>query len=126
MLTCHLQMKMKSKTECPFLMWRLFVKIKHLPFLFIVNLSLVGFIYILRAFYQLPIRFPKILLPVSCTLQWVLLWWMCWYLNVRIGGHTGISPLTKKRDKPMNSSAADHLLFCNHSASYDDFDILTH
>ena len=31
MLTCHLPLKVKSKTECPFLMYRLFVKIKHLP-----------------------------------------------------------------------------------------------
>ena len=38
MLTCHLQFKVKSKTECPFLMYRLFVKIKHLPLLSTVNL----------------------------------------------------------------------------------------
>ena len=44
MLTCHLQLKTKSKTECPFLMYRLFVKIKHLPFLTTVNLPLVEFI----------------------------------------------------------------------------------
>ena len=31
MLTCHLQLKVKRKTECPFLMYTLFVKIKHLP-----------------------------------------------------------------------------------------------
>ena len=47
------------------------------------------------------------------------------YLNVRIGEHIGISPLTRKQVKPKNSSAADHLLLCNHSASYDDFSILT-
>ena len=29
----------------------------------------------------------------------------------------------KKRVKPKNST--DHLLFCNHSESYDDFNILT-
>ena len=46
-------------------------------------------------------------------------------LNVRIGKHAGVSPLTKKQVKPKNSSVADHLLFCNHSASYDDFSILT-
>ena len=37
MLTCHLQLKMKSKTECPFLMYRLFAKIKHLPLLSTIN-----------------------------------------------------------------------------------------
>ena len=59
------------------------------------------------------------------TLQWVLLWWMLRHLNVRIGEHIGISPLTKKQVKPKNSYVADHLLFCNHSASYEDFSILT-
>ena len=33
------------------------------------------------------------------------------YVNVRIGKHIGISPLTKKQVKPKNSSIADHLLF---------------
>ena len=47
------------------------------------------------------------------------------HLNVRIGEHIGISPLTSKQVKPKNSSVADHLLLCNHSASYDDFNILT-
>ena len=31
----------------------------------------------------------------------------------------------QKQVKPKNSSVADHLLFCNHLASYDDFSILT-
>ena len=47
------------------------------------------------------------------------------HLNVRIGEHTGISPLTRKQVKPKNSSVANHLLLCNHSSSYDDFSILT-
>ena len=47
------------------------------------------------------------------------------HLNVRIGEHIGISPLSRKQVKPKNSSVADHLLFCNHSASCDDFSILT-
>ena len=55
MLTFHLQLKMKNKTEFPFLIYRLFVKIKHLPLLFTLNLLLVEFIYILTAFYDLPI-----------------------------------------------------------------------
>ena len=55
MLTCHLRLKVKSKTECPFLMYRLFMKIKHLPPLPTVNLPLVQFIHILTAFYHLPI-----------------------------------------------------------------------
>ena len=49
-LTCHLKLKMKSKTESSFLMYRLFVKINHLPFLFTVNLPLVEFIHILTVF----------------------------------------------------------------------------
>ena len=47
------------------------------------------------------------------------------HLNVRIGEHIGISPLTKKYVKPKNSSVAGHLLLCNHSAPYYDFIILT-
>ena len=46
------------------------------------------------------------------------------HLNMRIGEHIGISPLTKKQVKPQNSSVADHLLFCNHSASSDNFSSL--
>ena len=46
------------------------------------------------------------------------------HLNVRIGKHIGISPITKKQIKPKSSSVADHLLFCNHSVSHD-FGILT-
>ena len=47
------------------------------------------------------------------------------HCRVQIGEHIGISPLTKKQVKPEDSSVADHLLLCNHSASYDDFSILT-
>ena len=42
------------------------------------------------------------------------------HLNVRIGEHIGISSLTKKQVKPKNSSVGDHLLFRDHSPSYDD------
>ena len=45
--------------------------------------------------------------------------------HVRIGEHIGISPLTRKQVKPKNSSIANHLLLCNHLASYDDWNILT-
>ena len=47
------------------------------------------------------------------------------HLHVRIGEHIGISPLIRKQVKPKNDSIADHLLLCNHSASYDDFSIIT-
>ena len=47
------------------------------------------------------------------------------HLNVRIGKHISISSLTKKQVKPRNSSVADHLLFYNHSPSYDIFSNLT-
>ena len=46
------------------------------------------------------------------------------HFNVRNGEDIGISPRTKKQVKPKNSSVASHLLFCNYSASYDDFNIL--
>ena len=47
------------------------------------------------------------------------------HMNIRIGEHIGISSLTKRQGKPKNSSVANHLLFCNHSAPHDDFSILT-
>ena len=52
MLACHLQLKMKSKTQCPFLMYRLFVKIKHLPLLSTAHLPLVKFIHNFTAFHK--------------------------------------------------------------------------
>ena len=47
------------------------------------------------------------------------------HLNVRIDEDIGISPLTTKQVKLNSSSVVAHLLFCNHSISYDDFSILT-
>ena len=45
--------------------------------------------------------------------------------NVRIGEHIGISPLTRKKVKPKGSAVSDHLLFCNHSPSFENFSVLT-
>ena len=47
------------------------------------------------------------------------------YLNVRIGEHIGISPLTKKKVKPKGSAISDHLLPCKHSPSFQNFSVLT-
>ena len=48
------------------------------------------------------------------------------HLNIRSGEHIGISPLTFKKVKPSaESSIRDHVLFCNHDPSFDDFTILT-
>ena len=46
----------ESEKQCPFLMYRLVVKKKHLPPLSAINLPLVEFIYTLTAFYHLPLR----------------------------------------------------------------------
>ena len=78
------------------------------------------------------IRFPKILLlvlfidvSVDSAMSPLMMRTECiTHLNVRIGEHIGISPLTRKQVQPKNSSVADHLLLCNHSVSYDDFSIL--
>ena len=43
------------------------------------------------------------------------------HLNVRIGQHIGISPLTRKKVKPKGHAASDHLLLCNHSSSFEEF-----
>ena len=40
------------------------------------------------------------------------------HLNVRIGEHIGISPLTRKKFKPEGSAVSDHLLPCNHSFQF--------
>ena len=46
-------------------------------------------------------------------------------LNVRIGEHIRISPLTKKKDKPKSSAVSDYLLLCNHLLSFESFSVLT-
>ena len=47
------------------------------------------------------------------------------HLNVSIGEHIGISPLSKKKVKPKCSAVSDHLLLCNHSPSFENFSVLT-
>ena len=50
----------------------------------------------------------------------------CRHLNVRVGEHSGISPLTGKKSKARKTTAVkDHMLFCDHMVSLDDFRILT-
>ena len=47
---------------------------------------------------------------------------VCRHLNVRVGGHSGISPLTRKKLKAKtNTAVKDHVLFCNHVVSLKDF-----
>ena len=46
-------------------------------------------------------------------------------LNVRIGEHIGISPLTEKKVKPKHNSVSNHLLLCNNSPSFKNFSVLT-
>ena len=49
------------------------------------------------------------------------------YLDIRSGKHIGVSPLTGKKVKPVNDSAArDHLHHCNYLPSFDNFNILFH
>ena len=45
----------KRKAECPFLMYWLFMKIKHSLLLSILNLLLVEFLQMLTGFYHLPV-----------------------------------------------------------------------
>ena len=46
------------------------------------------------------------------------------HLNVIIGQHIGISPMTKKV-KPKGSSVTNYLLLCNHFLSVINFSVLT-
>ena len=46
------------------------------------------------------------------------------HLDIRYGKHIGVSPLTKKKFRPVNNSAAhDHLLYCIYLSSFDNFSI---
>ena len=48
------------------------------------------------------------------------------HLNVRVGEHSGISPLNAKKSKDRKTTAVkDHMLFCDHIVFLDDFKILT-
>ena len=47
------------------------------------------------------------------------------HLSVRVGKHSGVSPLTGKRSKSKKSAAVkDLMLFCDHIVSINDFKIL--
>ena len=47
------------------------------------------------------------------------------WVNVRIGEHIGISPLTEKNVKPKCSAVSEHFLLCNHSPFFENFSLLT-
>ena len=47
------------------------------------------------------------------------------HLNVRIGKHIRISPLTRNKVKPKGSAVSNHLLLCNHSPIFEHFSVLT-
>ena len=49
----------------------------------------------------------------------------CQHLNIRVGEHSGISPLTGKMSKAKTTTAIkDHMLLCDHVVSLEDFKIL--
>ena len=49
----------------------------------------------------------------------------CRHLNIRVGEHSGVSPLTGKRSKAMITTAIkDHVLICGHVVFLEDFKIL--
>ena len=46
-------------------------------------------------------------------------------MNIRVGEHSGVSPLTGKKSKAKKTTAIkDHMLFCDHVVSLEDFKIL--
>ena len=50
---------------------------------------------------------------------------MCCHFKVRVGEHSGISPLTNKWSKSKKLTAVkDHMLICNQPVSFDDFKVL--
>ena len=47
------------------------------------------------------------------------------HFKVRVGEHSGISPLTNKRSKSRKSAAVkEHMLICDQPVSFDDFKVL--
>ena len=46
-------------------------------------------------------------------------------LNVRIGKHIRISPLTRNKVKPKGSAVSNHLLLCNYSPFFENFSVPT-
>ena len=49
----------------------------------------------------------------------------CRHLNIRVGEHSGVSPLTGKKLKAKTTTAIkDHMLFCGHLVSLEGFKIL--
>ena len=46
-------------------------------------------------------------------------------MNITVGKHSGVSPLTGKKSKAKTTTAIkDHMLFCDHTVSLEDFKIL--
>ena len=49
------------------------------------------------------------------------------HFDIRPGEYIGVSPLTGRKVKPINNSAArDHLLHCNYLSTFENFSILAH
>ena len=49
----------------------------------------------------------------------------CQHLNIRVGEHSGVLPLTRKKSKAKTTSAIkDHMFLCEHVVSPKDFEIL--
>ena len=49
----------------------------------------------------------------------------CRHLNIRVGEHSGVSTLTGEKSKATSTTAIkDHMLFCDHVVSLEDFKIL--
>ena len=46
------------------------------------------------------------------------------HLNLRIGEHIAILPLTKRQLMPKGSAVSDHLLLCNYSPSFERCSVL--
>ena len=65
---------------------------------------------------------------VFSAMQWVLSWWKYQALDIRSGKYIdSMTPLTRKKVKPINNSALrDHLLHCNYLPSCDIVSILGH
>ena len=58
-------------------------------------------------------------------MAFLLCWMKCWIFNKvsTVGKRWGASPLTRKKSE-KSATAKDHMLFCGHIVSIEDFKIL--
>ena len=78
-------------------------------------------IFFLFCYFYLLLKWSNI----SSNMAFLLCWMKCWIFNKvsTVGKRWGASPLTRKKSE-KSATAKDHMLFCGHIVSIEDFKIL--